>query len=211
MVFHFLYRTICLTTGKFYLGIHTTDDLEDGYLGSGKWLLRSVRKYGREAHEVERLAFFETREELLAAEKAAVVVDEKDSMNLVEGGGDPPHSYGEDHHNWGGGEKISAETREKMRLAKLGKPGYATGPHTMTPEGAARIGEAASRTHKGTTRSPETRARMSLAQLGNTKNLGKKHSDETRARMRLAWIARKERTASRRIPCRINLIRESRG
>jgi hypothetical protein len=160
--YHVLYRTTCTVTGKFYLGIHSTDDIDDGYLGSGLYIQRSVEKHGREAHTVEHVALFETRAELLAAEKALVVVGGK-SMNLVDGGGDPPHYFGEDHHNWGGGEKISAETREKMRQAKLGTA-CAAGPHDMTPEGSKRIGDAARRAHTGKVNSPETRARMSAGQ-----------------------------------------------
>lgn len=43
---HFTYRTTCLVTGKWYVGMHSTANINDGYLGSGKILLRSVKKYG---------------------------------------------------------------------------------------------------------------------------------------------------------------------
>jgi hypothetical protein len=45
-VFHTVYRTTNLVNGKFYIGVHKTDDPNDGYLGSGKLIGRAFQKYG---------------------------------------------------------------------------------------------------------------------------------------------------------------------
>jgi len=87
--YHFLYKTTCLTTGRYYYGIHSTDDLEDGYLGSGRRLRYSVRKYGKEAHQKEVLEFFDDRQALLAKEAEVVTLNEiakEDCMNIIPGG-----------------------------------------------------------------------------------------------------------------------------
>jgi len=87
--YHFIYKTTNLLTGKYYIGMHSTDDLEDGYLGSGKRLRYSVRKYGKKNHQREILEFVDTREDLKAREKEVVSLDEiakEDCMNLKEGG-----------------------------------------------------------------------------------------------------------------------------
>lgn len=34
--------------GKVYVGKHQTKDLDDTYLGSGKYLNRAIKKHGRE-------------------------------------------------------------------------------------------------------------------------------------------------------------------
>lgn len=34
--YHYLYKTTNLITNEFYIGVHSTYDLKDGYLGSGK-------------------------------------------------------------------------------------------------------------------------------------------------------------------------------
>ena len=56
--YHILYKTTCTVTGNFYIGVHSTTNLEDGYLGSGKRLRYSIEKHGKENHLREILEFF---------------------------------------------------------------------------------------------------------------------------------------------------------
>jgi hypothetical protein len=86
---HFLYKSINLVNGKYYYGMHSTNNLEDGYLGSGKYLWYAINKYGKENFHIEILEFFDTREALVEAEKRAITeIQVKDSncMNLKPGG-----------------------------------------------------------------------------------------------------------------------------
>jgi hypothetical protein len=87
--YHFIYKTTCSLTGKYYIGMHSTDNLEDGYLGSGKRLRYSVRKYGTENHTREILEFCSAREELASREAEIVNLNEiakEECMNLNPGG-----------------------------------------------------------------------------------------------------------------------------
>lgn len=87
--YHFIYKTTNKLNGKYYIGMHSTNNLDDGYLGSGKRLRYSIRKYGAENFEREILEFFNSREELKKKEEEVVSLDEiakKDCMNLVVGG-----------------------------------------------------------------------------------------------------------------------------
>lgn len=43
-MFHFLYKTTNTLNGKIYIGAHSTQDLNDGYLGSGKQILDAIKK-----------------------------------------------------------------------------------------------------------------------------------------------------------------------
>jgi hypothetical protein len=46
---HFIiYRTTNLLNKRFYIGKHATENLDDGYLGSGRRILHEIKKYGRE-------------------------------------------------------------------------------------------------------------------------------------------------------------------
>ncbi len=86
---HYLYKTTCIITGRWYIGMHSTCNIDDGYMGSGKILRYSIRKYGKDNHVVEILEFFETRELLIEAEIKTITEDiliDKNCMNLAEGG-----------------------------------------------------------------------------------------------------------------------------
>lgn len=86
---HYLYKTTCKVTGRYYIGMHSTTNLEDGYMGSGKRLRHSIRKYGKENHVKEILEFFDNREDLAKREKEVVnhnLIKEELCMNLTTGG-----------------------------------------------------------------------------------------------------------------------------
>ena len=87
--YHFIYKTICQVNGKFYYGMHSTDNLEDGYVGSGTRLWHSIRKHGRENFRLEILEYLPNRESLKKRE-AELITEEmlRDPMcmNLKYGG-----------------------------------------------------------------------------------------------------------------------------
>jgi hypothetical protein len=87
--YHYIYKTTNLINDKFYVGMHSTNNLKDGYLGSGKQLRYSIRKYGIENFKIDYLEFFDNRIDLANREKKLVNEDLlKDSMcmNLKSGG-----------------------------------------------------------------------------------------------------------------------------
>lgn len=87
--FHYIYKTTCIITNRFYIGMHSTNNLEDGYLGSGKRLWYSINKHGKENHKIEILEFLLNREELKKREKEIVneeLIEDKMCMNLALGG-----------------------------------------------------------------------------------------------------------------------------
>ena len=43
--FNYVYLTKNLITGKGYVGSHCTNNIDDGYIGSGRLFLKSVRKH----------------------------------------------------------------------------------------------------------------------------------------------------------------------
>lgn len=87
--YHFIYKTTCKVNGKFYYGMHSTDSLDDGYVGSGTRLWHAIKKHGRENFSIEILEFLPDRESLKKRE-AELITEEmlKDPMcmNLKLGG-----------------------------------------------------------------------------------------------------------------------------
>lgn len=67
--YYFLYITTNLVNGKYYKGQHSTDDLFDGYLGSGVLFRRALKKYGRKAFKRQIVLFLPDLDSLAAAEK----------------------------------------------------------------------------------------------------------------------------------------------
>lgn len=87
--YHFIYKTTCKITGKFYVGMHSSDSLDDGYLGSGKILGYSRHKYGDENHTREILENCSSKEELKFREKEIVnekLLSDPLNINLKYGG-----------------------------------------------------------------------------------------------------------------------------
>jgi hypothetical protein len=87
--YHFIYKTTNILSGKYYIGMHSTDDLDDGYLGSGTRLRYSINKHGKENFIREILEFCKTREELKNREGEIVNLNEIakiDCINLKVGG-----------------------------------------------------------------------------------------------------------------------------
>jgi len=88
--FHYIYVTRCLITDRYYIGMHSTDNLDDDYIGSGKRLWQSIKKHGREQHICEILEFLSTREELRLREAEHVNEErlklDPYCMNLALGG-----------------------------------------------------------------------------------------------------------------------------
>jgi hypothetical protein len=69
--------------------MHSTDNLNDSYLGSGKYITNSINKHGRENFKREILEFFETRKLLVEKEKDYVnktFLTNSLCMNLKPGG-----------------------------------------------------------------------------------------------------------------------------
>lgn len=159
--YHFIYKTTNLLNSRYYLGMHSTNDLEDGYLGSGTYLKRSLNKHGKENHILEIIEFCKTRKELISKEKTLVNLKEiakKDCMNLNVGGGTYNHTeetkkkisqfgieYYKTHKHPRLGITHTKESRKKMSDALKGRIVWnkgKTGLQFHTEESKKKIGDA---------------------------------------------------------------------
>lgn len=112
--YHFVYITTNLINGKQYIGDHSTSNLEDTYLGSGKAVfIPAVNKYGKENFKREILEFFDTKENAFTAQEKYI----KKYNTLV------PNGYNVDPiggHGTNGGY-MSKESREKLSNSLKGR------------------------------------------------------------------------------------------
>jgi hypothetical protein len=88
-MYHTLYKTTNSINGKIYIGVHTTENLNDKYIGSGIGISRAIDKYGHEAFSKEILMLCESQEEAYSIEKILVCgnfIKRKDVYNTKVGG-----------------------------------------------------------------------------------------------------------------------------
>lgn len=88
-MFYYLYEIKNLINNKIYVGVHKTNDLNDGYMGSGKIIRSAIQKHGISNFSKVILEQFDNSTSMYAREKE-VVTDEflarKDVYNLRRGG-----------------------------------------------------------------------------------------------------------------------------
>lgn len=87
--YHFVYITTNIINNKKYIGVHNTNDINDGYIGSGKLLQKAIEKYGKENFVREIIKFFDTKEEAFEFESFLVneqIVNNEQYYNLVHEG-----------------------------------------------------------------------------------------------------------------------------
>lgn len=118
-----LYNYVYLITnninGKIYVGKHSTDNLNDCYMGSGKILKLAYNKYGVENFTKKILAFADTEEKLNWFERFYIKKyhcrDKSIGYNLTDGG-DGVLGFSA----WNKGVPMSEKTKKKMSESKKG-------------------------------------------------------------------------------------------
>lgn len=86
---YYVYKITNKINHKIYIGCHQTTNLDDGYMGSGKYITRAIEKYGVENFEKEILEFFSNSKDMFNAEAKIVnrdFIQESTNYNLAEGG-----------------------------------------------------------------------------------------------------------------------------
>ena len=99
---HIIYKITNNINGKYYIGKHSTTNINDGYLGSGKLLKAAINKYGKDKFSKEILFKCNTEHEALKIEKKLVtekVVKDPNSYNVTLGGFGTWYRVNQNHNN----------------------------------------------------------------------------------------------------------------
>lgn len=171
--YHYIYKTTNVLTNKFYVGMHSTDNLEDGYIGSGKRLWYSIRKYGKENHKCEILEFLSSREELKNREAEIVneeLLSDSMCMNLKYGGEGGFLLTKEQFIKRN--SKCGLKNAEKIRndpehFQKFSESRKKTNKRVLPEQNRRLNPERNKRIHFGKKRTDETKQKMSDSKIGN--------------------------------------------
>ncbi len=171
-----VYETTNILNNKIYVGCHSTDNIDDGYLGSGVAITRAIRKYGKGSFSRKIIHYTESIEEMYKIEAAIVdveFVERADTYNLKPGG-------------YGGviGTKHTEEMKKHLSEVKL--KFYENNCHSMKGQKqTAQSCKNMSNGAKGKIISKEHRKNLSDAVSGDKnfwfgKNLDEEHREKLR-------------------------------
>jgi len=162
---HFLYKSTNTLNGNYYIGIHSTNKIDDSYIGSGTRFRKEVGKYGKQNFKREILDFFNSREDALAAEYRVVseVILDVNCLNLCQGGrvgglNEEARRLSKEKRDWlrkhdkEWNKKVSTNVSTGLRIHYENRPGTFTG-RTHKSESIEKIKAAAKNRGIGKTNS----------------------------------------------------------
>ena len=178
--FHYIYKITRVDNGKYYIGMHSTDNLEDGYFGSGKLITASVKKHGKEKHIKEILEYCESREVLKEREKELVtheLLEDEECMNLRlggEGGGGWAHLI-KDERYYAIRSQNAKNSTKKLTPEQLSKR-QTKANHTRVRNGLLPFGGKGKDSFLGKAHTADTKQKMRDAHSGYKYQAGTKNS-----------------------------------
>lgn len=192
MKYYYTYIVTCTEgnfAGKVYYGCHITSNLNDGYIGSGKKLVKYLKKYPT-GYKREILSFYNSEEELNKAEYDLIHphLGKDYCLNLTEGGGlrafpGELHPFYNKHHKTESKEKISNSLKGKCYITDEGRQKISD-THKGKPKSEDQKLKT-SNTLKCHKTSDETKQKISQSCKGHIPpNKGKKMSEEQKQKIR---------------------------
>ena len=193
-IHHYIYKVTNNITGKIYIGQHQTYRKYDYYLGSGKYILKAIKKYGKENFTKEIL------EECIPCRHYKDLAEIRyireyncihpNGYNLSSGGNGPI------------GYKHTDETKLKLSILGKGRLAWNKGLKGVTTAWNKGIKNSTGKRDPNYVHSEETRLKISMSNSGKIRSeefkskvskslIGKQVSDSTRLKLSESAFNRK--------------------
>ena len=181
---HILYVTTNTINGMIYIGIHSTENVDDGYLGSGDRLGRAIKKYGSENFFRETLEERDTREEVLQLEKERVTLEftkHENTYNIAIGG-----------LGGCGLVPVSDKTKKRMSESRTGEKNHFYGKRHSEETLKILKNRKFSKEHRTNISKARSTSKVALDSLAENRKIahktwkGSHHTEETKSTQRTA-------------------------
>lgn len=153
---HYTYIINHKDSNKYYVGRHSTSNIDDNYMGSGKWVNSIANRSNLRKTIIE---FYDNHDDLVNAESILIEfhISNPDCMNFnnnavgfASGSLNPAHSEEQrarqserlKHHHPMKGKHHTEEAKKKMSESRKGKPTWNAGLTKETSESVAKISKA---------------------------------------------------------------------
>jgi len=183
--YHIVYLTINKSNGKCYIGSHSTNNINDKYIGSGVAIKEAISKYSKNNFIRLTLKKYDSYIDSRNDEKYYInlfdtLVPTGYNISPLGGTGNGVESHSKESiekiRKYNKGIKRSEETKNKIKQLKL----------NMSEETKQKIGESSRN------RSTESNYRCGSSNRGkNTWMKGKKHSEESKEKNRQNHLGKK--------------------
>lgn len=187
---NYVYITTNLINGKQYIGDHSTNKLEDDYLGSGRpYFKRAINEYGSQNFKKEILEFFQTKQEAFNAQEKYIMQFNTltpNGYNISPKGGlnvkgchskETKRKIGESNKIAQNGKKRSEESKQKQSLSRINKTFIDLYGEERAKEIKNKIGNKNKISLKGKKQTPEHIKNSAITRIG------KHRSEETKLKI----------------------------
>jgi len=195
MKYYTVYETVNKETGKAYRGYHKTENPYDGYLGSGTYFKRALKKYGVDKFEKFVLYVFDNKEDMVKKEAELVNAEylrTACTYNLKRGGeggwdylndGSEKHRKNKLKAGYAGHAKFKENCGDDYAdvMKKLYKLGLAKWVKSDDPEIMALRSEKSGNNFRGRHHTNETKDKQRIYHIG-------KHVGENNCNYGKCWI-----------------------
>jgi hypothetical protein len=121
-MYYTIYKITNMINDKIYIGMHKTNNLDDGYYGSGNLIKKAIKKYGIENFTKEYIAIVDSEAEMVKLEESIVnseFVSSSDTYNLRTGGCGVAGTFSKVNSNSDSQRKKAYKSNEKQKELRL--------------------------------------------------------------------------------------------